>query len=394
MALTNLIFNCGILSLIALISNLYLKNYFYSIFSALFFIFDTFNIHNRYIYQSHTNSGIFFFLLAVFLFCNKKIISKWRLFFIANILSFSVLSSSHVILMSSIFGILMLFWTLKNCAYRFNQYPIYCLVFFSGGIIWPFYIFIVEYILDFNALGLPSYFAQYLNYKNTVSLLINTYPLSMRQIWALNIWNYGIYQILLIIVVLLLMKFYSLKNSYIKRFNNFHLNKFNLLFITFISTVLITSVYSQPIIRAMVPELVLFEVFLGVLLAYSLHNSHLIIKISTFSIIFIILITNYTMYNLLYASNERFIAIPSLNPSSNVFHVSEKRKITEITDKYFKDGAYMHWKIPSGKLGLHSMSIIDFVHYVENNSNLHEDGYKDLWIRFDPIEIVEQYSIH
>lgn len=71
LAFTNLIFNCGILCLILLISKLYSKNYLYALFPATFFIFDTFNIHNSYIYQAHTNSGILFFLLAVFLFCSN-----------------------------------------------------------------------------------------------------------------------------------------------------------------------------------------------------------------------------------------------------------------------------------------------------------------------------------
>lgn len=393
LALTNLVFNCGILCLIILITNTITKSHYYSLFPSIFFIFDTYNIHNSYIYQSHTSSGIFFFLLAVFLFFQKHIISKRRIFLIANILVFSFLSSSHVFFISFIFCFLTLIWTLKNCAQESNQYFSYCLYFIAGAITWPFYIYLVEFTLNFNEIGLPSYYSQYLNYTNTVSLLINTYPLSMRQIWALELWNYGIYFVLLLLSILLVIRIYSIKTILISNYSNiFKLTKFNILFFTFITTILITSIYSQPIIRAMVPVLVLFNVFLGMLLAFVIHNSQKVIKISTIIIIFTILITNYCIFNLIYISNDRFITLSTPKPSSNIFHVTEKEKISLITKKYFKDGAYANWIIPTGKLGLYSMSISDFVHHVDNYQNNRESNNEDLWIRIDPMEIVEQYS--
>ena len=394
LAFTNLIFNCGILCLVIQITSIYSKNYLYSLFPSIFFILDTYNLHNSYIYQSHTNSGIFFFLLAVFLFLKKHSISKERLFLIANFLTFSILSSSHIFITSNIFCALMLIWTLKNCVHGYYQYFIYCLYFVTGASLWPLYIYLVEYVLNFNEIGLPSYFAQYLNYTNTVTLLINTYPLAMRQIWALKIWNFGIYLVFIYLAILLLLKQINDKKLSVKNFFNINLNynKINIIFITFIITIIITSIYSQPIIRAMVPNLVLFDVFLGMLFAYAISKSPKLIRYSSVIVLFTIYIINFTMYGLLYSRNERFITLPSLNPSSNVFHVTEKHKISLITEKYFKDGAYANWVIPSGKLGLHSMSISDFVLYLENHQNIGESIYKDLWIQIDPIEIVEQYS--
>jgi len=167
-----------------------------ALIASLFFIFDVSNAHNNYNYQSHTICGIFYFLLAFYLSIQKEKISFRRFGVISFLLAFAIFSSSHVVPLSVITGFIVFSSLIHNA--KMKDIFCYALSGFIGLIITPLYIIGAETFFRFKTLGLPNTMAQLANYSSTVKLLINTYPVHLRFIWDLRLFNIFVMPVLFI----------------------------------------------------------------------------------------------------------------------------------------------------------------------------------------------------
>jgi hypothetical protein len=247
--------------------------------ASVFYIFDVYNIHNNYIYQSHTLAGLFYVLLALFLFLRVPRVGFGRFFIVANLLFFSLLTSSHAVLLAVALGGLMFVWVCTQ-AHSWRERTKYVVAGSLGVAAWPAYIATVEILLDFKKRGLPSYHEQFMNYGDTVSKLIDTYPALQRQLWDLRLWNA---MIVILVVATIVAGVLSLRGERQARPKEGTCREAGLQWLLarwqdrtllFPLAALVafagTAFYSQPIVRAIVPHLLVLDLFLGCLVGYAI----------------------------------------------------------------------------------------------------------------------------
>lgn len=398
---TNLALGAGVLVLIFLTLHALSGNLAVPAAACVFYIFDVFNIHNNYLYQSHTLAGIFYVLLSYFMFVRSNVISPLLFSLISNLLVFSILTSSHVVLLSAGLGGLMFLWVCLR-ERTWGQRLTYAAAGFLGAAAWPAYIRLVEIYVGFRDLGLPFFHGQFSNYSNTVSELISTYPLLERQLWDLRIWNPFIWAIVLLIAATYFIAWLRDRRSpprgegpsksWLARS---WADKSLLFIVAAVFSIAGTAFYSQPIVRAIVPHLFLVDMLLGVLLGVAvLRTSRL--GAAAAAIAGALLVFNYSLYHTATKDGGtiRYITAPPYAPGPYVWRVSERELTWKYVEQYFHQGAYRTIVLPHGKLGQHSMSIPEFVEFLKKRL-ANEVGGKhldELWVRLEPMEIIEQYS--
>jgi len=153
LAFVNIILNAASACLIFLIVRRLTESSVAAVISSLFFIFDVSNTHNSYIYQSHTTSGIFYLLLAFFIFVRSSSVSVFKFGLIAFLVVLGVLSSSHIFPIAFFVGLLIFARLSYKAGHR--QIAKYAIAGIIGCAILPAYIFGVEAFFRFRELGLP-----------------------------------------------------------------------------------------------------------------------------------------------------------------------------------------------------------------------------------------------
>ncbi|MFY9314146.1 MAG: hypothetical protein WAO95_01145 [Burkholderiales bacterium] len=399
LAATNLVLGIAVLMLIFFTIKLHAGSLVIPSAVSLFYIFDVFNLYNNYSYQSHTIAGIFYALLAYYVFARGREIGPARFFVVANLLVFSLLASSHVVLLSMMLGGLMFLWVcLRERTWR--RRFVFTVAGALGAAAWPAYIRFVEIYVGFKELGLPGFFHQFSSYRHTVSSLISTYPPLERQLWDLRLWNPFIVLIALLIAAMYLVRRKAIGvgsvgtavTAWAVRSWN---DKSLLLIAAAAGSLAGTAFYSQPIVRAIVPHLYFLNVVLGILVGQALIRRQLTAVVAAPAVA-LCLVLNFLMFGATMRDRvpERYVTFPPYAPSAHVYRVSEWELIWKTTEDYFRDAAYLSHVVPRGQLGQHSMSAAQFVEHVRKriaNGPL-EKHLDELWVQFDPMELVQLYS--
>jgi hypothetical protein len=383
LAFANIILGIFLIPLIFSIIFKLTNNIASSTFVVLLITLDTFNLNNNLVYQSHTISGIFFAVLAGYIFTRKEILSNSEIFLIGNLLSFSVLSSSHILPFDLALGLSVLFWIYQKNINREKAIALFIL----GGLFWVFYILFVEWYLNFNKIGIPTFFAQYKGYASAVRALMQTYSLSERQIWSFGLWNY-FYDYILCLLIISACIYYKELLNIINKYNIKNISKGQLITSSLVFFILINSIFSQPIARALVPSLFIVNVFLGIYLGILFSLDKVFSKITVYIILFLVVL-NFELYNFsIKKNNSYYISKNDIFKKFDTEPIKEMDKVWSQVHKYFaKMGEY---KIPVGEYGKYSMGTEEFVESIEKkyNGNV-PNGIK---IRLEPMDIVEGYS--
>ena len=383
LAFTNFLLSLSSLLLLVLIVKKYTNSIAIPLCISAFYCLDTFNINNNYIYQSHTISGIFYSLLAIYVYLNFNR-NNFIFFILGNLICLSLLSSSHLLPFNAILASLIFLFSYQETKIIFSKKIIY---FVYGSIFWLVYIFFVEWYVNFNELGIPTWINQNLSYSGAVKSLISTYALIDRQIWHLEIWN-----IFLVIISILL--FFGFLSS--KAFNFINLKakikdrNFLFVFIPSIIFIITTSIVSQPILRAMVPNLILLDIFLGIIAGILIDKNKYLFIIS-YSVIFLLFI-NYLIYVKVnvFENGKHYYSMHDLtSKQSRVSHIlTDNEIIWKKVDLFFKDPTK---KIEDGKLGIYSQSLKNY--FNDNQKKIDNECLKDDYlVEIHPMDIIINYS--
>jgi hypothetical protein len=262
----NLILLLACLPLIYLI----LKNFIGSTVGTLvgcsFFIFDAWLAYNNYEYQSHTIAGVFLVLLAYYISVKRTSVKARDIFLVFFFLTLSVFTSSHIIPVAAVMGVLIfIFSCLGQAKGKIAKY------FFAGIIgtlIIPSYILGVEYFFEFKRLGLPPLFAQLRQYSEVVKIIIEHFPLHIRFIYDIRLYNIFAIPILIMFLYILVRQIQiNLKGENSKDIpRGGLLSNERMWLLLFLSTVIgmtITAVYNVPVTRSEVPYTVLIGILIG-----------------------------------------------------------------------------------------------------------------------------------
>lgn len=372
------------------------KNIYVSLLFTLIYSTDIFSISNNYQYQSHTISGIMYVAIAYYLFFTGNNQSKINIFTNFFLISLAILSSSHIIPLAVSFAVLIgLNLLFQNLSLKEKFYR--GLLSAIGFLALPCYIVLVEKLLNFEALGIPTYFFQIKWYSIVVDQLVSTYPLLERSIWDFRIWNH--YITFMVAPLILLPFLYKeelrglIKGPTCKIFScNFLKNKKLILLIPLVFQLAITSFYSQPIIRALVPNLIIYSLFLSIL--YALFIEKIKLKIFIFSFIFIIslpLLLNLYFYIKLSSTDPPYRGEIFSGAPQVIIPLSDQEIIWSEIRQYFDAGGYK--EVPAGKLGIYSMTLEDLFLKLKDMKGINLNSIPDnVWLQIRPLDIVESYS--
>lgn len=396
LAFVNIVLNAVSACLIFLIVRRLTESNVAAVISALFFIFDVSNTHNSYIYQSHTASGIFYLLLAFFIFIRSGSVSAFKFGLIAFLVVLAVLSSSHIFPIAFFVGLLMF----ARLSYKAGRREIakYAITGTIGSAILPAYIFGVEALFKFRELGLPTLFAQLDNYKGTIDALIRTFPPFLRMMWDIRLFN------IFIVVILFVTAFIAIYSYFVSRrvctgsnvkfriLNDVETLTFSFVIlkdktrawllrndnsiIAVVSVVAATAVvvfYNLPVSRSMAPYTLLYGVLLGAYLGKKWAVNSRLIRIAV-SGVFGLVVGNY--YLLL-----GIVKLPERDVPPKVFALDENEMIWKNTREFFKTlrADKFEYRYISRKVG-------EFIKLYDHQ--LTDDTY----IKFDGFDLVFAYS--
>ncbi len=348
-----------------------------AIIPCLFFLFDVSNTSNAYMYQSHTMSGIFLILTAVFISEITWISKHKKVFLIAFLLCFALVSSSHTITIGTLYGIIFFlssFFKINTIKEKFK----YTFSAFLGFLITPSYILFCEIFFKFKELGLPRMIDQLMNYSNTVNSLISAYPLFSRFMWRIEIFNVlaYLYIVLSILLVYKLKKkgtlgWYLSENVFIKH-----------LFLALVLSNIVAIFYTQPLSRAMAPFTVFYGFFAGILFTVYLKN-HFKLNVYSVAVILLIIFLPYN-YLLLFKKIDLFFLEKA--PDGRIFTLNESDIVGRKRDYFHK-----YLKISKEPYRYISKDIETF--YLENKDALNSNGDSSkVYIKFSGSLFVELYA--
>ena len=372
------------------------KNIYAPLLFTLIYATDIFSINNNYQYQSHTISGIMYVAIAYYLFFTERKQSKLNILTYFFLISLAILSSSHIVpLALSFAGLLGLNLLLQKESLKEKFYKV--LLGAIGFLVLPCYIVLVEKLLNFEALGIPTYFFQIKWYSVVVDQLVSTYPLLERSIWDFRIWNHYIAYIVAPLFALPFLYKVELRAS-IKSITFKILacelvrNKKLILLIPLICQLVATSFYSQPIVRALVPNLIIYSIFVSIL--YALFFDKVKFKIAVFSLIFIIslpLLLNLYFYIKLSSADPPYRGEIFSGAPQVIIPLTDQEIIWSRIKEYFDAGGYK--ELPVGKLGLYSMNLEELFLRLQNVNGINLDSIpENVWLQIRPLDIVESYS--
>lgn len=357
--------------------------------AALFAAFDFSFVHNSFRYMSHTTAGLFYFFLAFYLFSAREV--TWRRYFIiALLLGFASLSSSHVYIPIAVVGAGSFLWLVWGKGIR--DWLCYGIAGLTGFTIWYGYIFGVEQLFDFHRLGLVTWLDQMENYSATVNMLIGVWPISVRQIWDLRVFDVFLPFIVVLLVAgwawTLLRPGKEAKQSLPPVPGH---SKIWVLWAALIISWGVGAVYSQPISRSMTPNLLLLDILIGYL-AGRLIMRRPRLGSAIGGLIALLVVANFTLLTqatIIGSSKvDRSIVLPWLRPAGLTFVIDEFPSIVTLDDKYFsKQGKIL---LDGSELPYVHETIPEFVRSLDQAQKNAGVEYK--WVFFDPIDIVYPYA--
>jgi hypothetical protein len=261
----NLILLFACLPLIYLILKHFIGSTVGALFGCSFFIFDAWLAYNSYLYQSHTIAGIFLVLLAYYITFKKTSVKARDILLVFFFLTLSVFTSSHVIPVAAVMGVLIfIFSCLGQGKAKITKYFLAGII---GTSIIPSYILGVEYFFEFKRLGLPPLFAQLRQYSEVVKSIIEQFPLHIRFIYDIRLYNIFAIPILIMFLYILFrqiqVKLKADKNEEMPERKVFL--KKRLWLVLFLSTLIglaITAGHNVPVTRSEVT----YTVFIGILI--------------------------------------------------------------------------------------------------------------------------------
>ena len=372
------------------------KNIYAPLLFTLIYATDIFSIDNNYRYQSHTISGIMYIAIAYYLFFTESKQGKAKTFTYFFLLSLAILSSSHIVpLALSFAGLLGLHLLYQNASPREKFYR--AIAGAIGFLALPCYIVVVEKLLNFEALGIPTYFFQIKWYSVTVGQLVSTYPLLERSIWDFRTWNHYVALIVVPLVALPFLYKEELKTS-IKsiafKILAYELvqNKKLILVVPLMLQLIVTSFYSQPITRALVPNLIIYSIFVSIL--YALFFDKVRLKIIAFSLICIIsllLFLNLYFYIKLSSSDPPYRGEVYSGAPQVIIPLRNQEILWERIKEYFESAGAK--EMPVGQLDIYSVTLKELFQRLQTKNNINLEAIPDnLWLQIRPLDIVESYS--
>lgn len=371
------------------------NNYVLLLFTALY-ASDIFSINNNYQYQSHTISGIMYVSIAYYLFLKDKNPGNLKFFLWYFLISLSIFSSSHIFPLALSFGGLVaahLLLQKNSIADKFLK----LLFGLAGFCILPGYILLVESYLNFELNGMPTYFYQMKWYSFVVNQLVSTYPLFERSIWDFRIWNHYIIYILAPLFLLPFLyrqsTFYNFKSGSLDDIlKKLSITKAWVLLVPLIAQLLVTSFYSQPIVRALVPNLIIYSIFIAILYGYLFEKINLrFLKILITGFIITALSLNLFFYIKLQSADPRYRGEIFSGAPQVVIPLSSQEIIWERIKEYFDSvGAK---EMPVGQLDIYSFTLKELFQRLQTKNNINLESIPDnLWLQIRPLDIVESYS--
>jgi hypothetical protein len=380
------------LILIFLIVGRLTNGYIPTVMACLFFIFDISSAYNSYRYQSHTMSGMFYLLLAYYLFLRSEDMRPLKLGLLSFLLVLSIFSSSHVVPLALFMGLSIYVWACyRESRSRILKYTLAAIV---GSSIIPLYIAGVEKWLHFKSLGLPITFAQLANYRNTVGLLIGTFPLHLRFMWDLRLFNIFIVFILVMALFVAIYTRYRSTNNqgfscradFIKE--NRVNKKYYILFFSVLLSNIVVAFYALPISRGMTPYTVLWGILLGIFLGRRFVTGEKVIK-ALIAVIPLLLFVNF--YLSFFNTNAIFERRPSISyqvdysPSDNIVVINEIAIYEKNTAEFFKSNGNNGNAYPYKII---SKSIKEFIKEFDSKIKDQENTY----VQFDPMDFAIAYA--
>lgn len=391
LAFSNLIFTFISLIAVCIILENLSFNIFSKIFSVVIISLDPFLIQTNYVYQSHTVCGLMFLLILLSFFTSKKFdeLPLIRAFLMGLSFSMSVLSSSHfTFLLIAVLGLIFLYIFKINCI--FSKKIKFSISLILGSTLLPLYILFVENYIDFTNLGLNTFLSQNFEYARVVGSLIDTYSLLNRKIWSYELWNQYLYLSLLFLLIGYIYVYYSFLRykTYKIDFANFFSSKKYLLLMGIVFSFITGSIYTQPLVRALVPELLILDILIGIALGILVQKSIMTILICGLVTIFFSL--NFYDFIKSTKSLGYSFAFWQKGPSKSIA-IEDKKIIWDGIIDFHKNAGKN--TVASGNLGTYSINLGEFIAQMSVKfKTLPSDIPDDVWIEINPMNIVEQYS--
>jgi hypothetical protein len=389
LAFANFIFTIiSILLIYRILENLSF-NLWSKIFAGLLVALDPFLAQTNYAYQSHTICGIMYVLAFISIFTNKSfdMLNNSSGFFCGFLFTAAILSSSHFIFLLISLVILIFIYILK-IKFKIVKKIKFIFIFLIGSSILPSYILVVENYINFKKLGLNTFLSQNLEYARVVSSLVDTYSILNRKIWNYEIWNQYFYLVVCILLINFLVNNIHKKNIYIDYFKNIISKKNGVIFLASLLSIILGSIFTQPLVRALVPELFILNVYVGAILGVSI-NYGLISSVLSAVIIFLYSMNYYDFYKSISGPGYSF-AFWQKTPSS-VVRIQDKTIIWDGIKEFHKTGGVN--LVPVSNLGIYSISLDEFIKKSSLQfGTLPEKIPDNVWVEINPMDIVEQYS--
>jgi hypothetical protein len=357
--------------------------------AAAFVAFDFSFVYNGFRYMSHTTAGLFYFFLAFYLFSAREV--SWRRYFIiAVLLGFASLSSSHIYIPIAVFGAGSFLWLVWGKGVR--DWLRYGIAGLAGFTIWYAYIFGVEWLFNFHALGLPTWLDQMKSYSATVDALIADWPVSVRQIWDLRVFNAFLPLIAVLLAAGWAWALWRPSKAPPEPLPPVpgH-SKIWMLWAALIISWAVEAVYSQPVSRSMTPNLLLLDILLGYWggrliarrprLGATIGAVMISLVVANFALLTRVSIIGSTKI-------DRSLLYPWQRPEGSAFIIDVLPSVGSLADKYFsKQGKVL---LDGSELSYVHETIPEFVRSLDEAQK--NSGVRYKWVFFDPIDVVYQYS--
>ncbi len=356
LAFTNFILMLLAVALIFLIIRRYTESDVGAAIFSLFIALDPVFTHNNFAYETHTMSGIFYLLLAYYIFQrNPRGAGPVRFGLIAFFISFSVFASSHGLFLAASLGLGIYISLLTASVSRIIRLTLAGIV---GVAVIPSYIFGVELLFGFRELGITPYMLQFKGYSQYGKDIITEFPLYARAILDMRAFNAFAVLILIILIFILYMQIRDgFGRSFREAWREGRERSRLILLVATVCGLIGTVCYNVPVSRAMMPFLAFGYILLGTWLAARFGIGGRVVRVSAI-VVLILFAFNF------YLSN-RFVTPPSGAPSNCIIEANTP-EVTRLSLEEFLD-----------RNGF-------------EKDGLEKDG--QCYVRFDALELVIPYA--
>jgi len=404
MAVANAIFNVLLAMMIFIYGFTVRGAWFGGLIPCLLVALDYSNIYNSYSYMSHTTSGLLAFFAALALLASSGKTGYLRFASAAFLLVMSGFASSHVVFQSATLGLLAWLRALAQ-ADEVRKRVGLTLAGAVGAAVTPVYLVGVETILQFEKLGIPTYFPELRNYVAAVDDVVPTL-----QAWyvrlMLDVRIFSPFVVLAASAIVMGMIALGVRQGWEgtlsqcrsrvrdvhlgKAFKAFLVNPLSLLVVPLVAGLAYGSMHAIPVSRVMVPHLVLAEVLLGLLLVRMVSTNRLI-GVSVTAIALLCALAGNEL--LCRASTAGVISLRKI--PRHVFFIREGALVSELATEYNDRGG--NWIVPGDRYRYINKRIHEFVSQVDRDwrayfDDLQPGDYESAWLAFDAMELVTTYS--